>query len=334
MAMDYSPSRLWLSDRLTNEASNQSEHHHPSKKPAKKPSASTVDTAINYWDNISLNAIKSGKHKELYRGKSPYQQIEVVATQDVRMYLNGQLQFSSVDERIYHEAFVHVPMSLARNRKRVLILGGGDGLALREVLKYSDVKSVDLVDIDAKVLNVARNVPEMVELNQRSMHDHRVQVHAMDALLYLKKNLKTYHVIIVDFPDPQDAVLANLYTVEVFETLHRCLDDDGFLVCQSFSIDESPTVYWSIGRTIQAAGFQTKGYHTIIPSFDDWGFHLGAKKAIPDRIPSCKVHHKTLPRDLGQLFQFHPEILEYQDDAVVNRKDQLVLHQIYREEVI
>ncbi|MHC0036557.1 spermine/spermidine synthase domain-containing protein [Pseudoneobacillus sp. C159] len=333
MEMGYSPSRIWLSDRLQNEA--KPAHHHPVRKQEKMTQPTTMDPYGNSsWDRISLKMVKSGKHKNLYQGKSPYQQIDVVSTQDIRMYLNGQLQFSSVDERIYHEAFVHVPMSLASERKRVLIVGGGDGLALREVLKYKDVKSVDLVDIDDEVLDVARNVPEMVELNQRSMYDHRVQVHAMDALVFLKKNLKTYDVIIVDFPDPSEAVLANLYTVEVFKTLYRCLNDRGFLVCQSFSLDESPTVYWSIGRTMEAAGFHTKGYHTIIPSFDDWGFHLGAKRAIPNQIPACKVYNRTLPKNLSDLFHFHPEVLEYRADAVVNSKDHLQLHHIYRDEVI
>lgn len=333
--MDYPSSKLWLSDRLKN---NQRLKQDPVIKHVTQASLpnrdTTVEEAANLWDIISLNTIKRGKHKELYKGKSQFQDIEVVAAQDIRMYLNNQLQFSSLDERIYHEAFVHIPMALTGSHKRVLILGGGDGLALREVLKYSDVRSVDLVDIDEKVLRVASEVSEMVSLNERSMHDKRVKVYSQDALQYLKMNKKMYDVILIDFPDPSSEILANLYTVEVFESINRILNEDGIVVCQSFSIDDSPTLYWSIALTMEHAGFHTKSYHTIVPSFDDWGFHLASKKPVSNRIRKITVPHKTLPKNLGSLFQFHPEILTYKRLAIVNKANNLQLHEIYAREVI
>jgi spermidine synthase len=334
--MDYPKSKIWLSDCFTNKTKN---HKEKIEKPVKKQNISNVEenTAeenLNLWDKVSLDSIKRERADQLFKGKSQYQDIEVVAAKDIRMYLNEQLQFSSLDERIYHEAFVHIPMSLTESHKRVLILGGGDGLALREVLKYRDVSHVDLVDIDSKVLNVARNVPEIVALNQRAFFDKRVKVHAMDALKYLKTNRTMYDIIIVDFPDPADAVLANLYTVEVFETLHRCLNDDGMMVCQSNSPLETPIIYWSIGLTMENAGFNTKGYHTIVPSFDDWGFHLACKKPISDQIKPITVPHKTLPKNLATLFQFHPDVLAQKRSAVVNSTNNLRLHEIYMNEVL
>lgn len=335
MIMDYSDSKLWLSDCFTRTPKVQKKKI---EKPIKKQELNTIENPteeeLNMWDKISLNNIKSERHDELYKGKSQYQNIEVVAAKDIRMYLNNQLQFSSLDERIYHEAFVHIPMALTDSHKRVLILGGGDGLALREVLKYQDVNHVDLVDIDSQVLSVARNVPELVNLNQRSMYDKRVKVHAMDALKFLKINKKIYDIIIVDFPDPAEPVLANLYTVEVFETLHRCLADDGMIVCQSNSPLETPLIYWSIGLTIETAGFYTKGYHTIVPSFDDWGFHLACKKPISDHIKSISVPHKTLHKNVASLFHFSDDILSYKRSAVVNTTSNLRLHEIYKSEVI
>jgi spermidine synthase len=336
--MDYSPSRLWLSDRLKNNHKGKNETQAVVKKQEKKYSLANVeeieDPTGNMWDEISLNTIKKERYDELYKGKSQFQDIEIVAAKDIRMYLNNQLQFSSLDERIYHEAFVHIPMGLTDNHKRVLILGGGDGLALREVLKYNDVQHVDLVDIDSKVLNVARNVPEIVALNKRSLHDKRVKVHAMDALKYLKKNTKTYDMMIVDFPDPADEVLANLYTCEVFETLHHFLAEDGMIVCQSNSPLETPKVYWCIGATLESAGFYTKGYHTIVPSFDDWGFHLASKKPIRDEIKRITVPHKTLPNNLANLFHFNHDILSHKQGATVNRRNNLKLHEIYTSEVL
>jgi spermidine synthase len=333
--MDYSPSKLWLPEKQTNHRKSQID---PRDKPVTKYKSrqkeTTKEVKGNIWDKISLNTLKKERYQELYKGKSQFQNIEFVEAKDIRMYLDEQLQFSSLDERIYHEAFVHIPMALTEKHKHVLILGGGDGLALREVLKYSDVKSVDLVDIDSQVLSVARNVPEMVLLNNRSMHDRRVKVYAQNALDYLKTNKKTYDIIIVDFPDPSDHVLANLYTVEVFQTLNTCLETDGMIVCQSNSPEDTPKVYWSIGLTIEQANFYTKGYHTIVPSFGDWGFHLASKKPISDHFKKMAVPHKTLPNNLADLFHFKSDILSYKRQAIVNKSNQLQLHEIYTSEVI
>lgn len=333
--MKYSQSKPWLSNSFNRKHKHhQEEIEKPVKEQVLKSIEEPVEEQLNLWDKVSLNTIKRSKHDELYKGKSQYQNIEVVAAKDIRMYLNEQLQFSSLDERIYHEAFVHIPMALTDSHRRVLILGGGDGLALREVLKYRDVQHVDLVDIDSKVLNVARNVPEVVALNERSLYDRRVKVHAMDALKYLKINKTKYDIIIVDFPDPADPILANLYTVEVFETLHLFLTEDGMIVCQSNSPMETPILYWSIGLTIETAGFYTKGYHTIVPSFDDWGFHLACKKPISDHLKNISVPHKTLPKNPASLFHFDNDTLSHKRSAVVNTANNLRLHEIYTDEVV
>jgi spermidine synthase len=332
--MEYSPSKIWLPERLKKNQKTKVNHI----KPVKKVQTPFVDTtpqdAGNIWDRISLQSLKKEKYYELYKGKSHYQDIEVLEAKDIRMYLNEQLQFSSLDERIYHEAFVHIPMALTKKHHRVLILGGGDGLALREVLKYSDVRYVDLVDIDAKVLSVARDVPEMMALNEKSLHDRRVNVHAKNALDYLKSNKKTYDIIIVDFPDPADRVLANLYTVEVFQMLNSHLEIGGMIVCQSNSPEDTPMVYWSIGLTIARANFYTKGYHTIVPSFGDWGFHLASKKPISTQIKKINVPHKTLPDNLASLFDFKSDILFYKQRAIINKANHLQLHEIYTREVV
>lgn len=332
--MEYPESKLWLSDAFDCKKNTHRQEKRLEKNDHTPDSIPTQVDEGNIWDKISLNALKKEKHQALYHGKSQFQEIEVVEARDIRMYLNEQLQFSSLDERIYHEAFVHIPFALTEKHTRVLILGGGDGLALREVLKYSDVKSVDLVDIDSRVLSVARNVPEMVILNNRSMHDRRVKVHAQNALDFLKNNKKMYDLIIIDFPDPADEILASLYTVEVFQKIHSFLEDDGMMVCQSNSPDDTPVVYWSIGLTIEQASFYTKGYHTIVPSFGDWGFHIACKKPITNKCRKVPVFHKTLPHNLESLFEFKDYILAYKRQAIVNRENQLQLHEVYNREVI
>lgn len=333
--MDYSPSKLWLPEHLkSNRKSKLNDNVKVEKKNERTDLDYNPEENGNIWDKISLKAMLAEKCNKLYQGKSQYQDIQVIEAKDIRMYLNEQLQFSSLDERIYHEAFVHIPFALTEKHSRVLILGGGDGLALREVLKYPDVKQVDLVDIDAKVLHVAANVPEMVELNEGAFHDQRVKVHAKDALQFLKNNKKTYDIMIVDFPDPEDDVLASLYTVEVFEKLNNFLTADGIIVCQSNSPEDTPTVYWSIGLTIEHAGLYTKGYHTIVPSFGDWGFYLASKNPIPGKIKKITVPNKTLPKNISTLFHFQDNILSYQQYAIVNTRKNLQLHDIFMREVV
>ncbi|MFJ8071127.1 spermidine synthase [Peribacillus sp. NPDC096447] len=287
------------------------------------------------WDQIGLREIKALKHKVLHEGISKYQDINVVEAKDIRMYLNEQLQFSSLDERIYHEALVHPAMTLTKKRTRVLILGGGDGLALREVLKYSDVKRVDLVDIDSEIIKVAKSVRKIVELNEGSFLDRRVKVHIQDAQKYVSSNTRKYNVIIVDFPDPANEILCKLYTKELFSRLYSFLADDGVLVCQSNSPDDAPLVYWSIGRTIRSVGFDVMSYHTIVPSFGDWGFHIAAKKFRTKRMDklSINVPYGTLPKDLSSLFQFKDYHLYGRRYAKVNTLDQLTLHRFYQQEM-
>jgi spermidine synthase len=294
---------------------------------------SEEDSSADEWDKIGLRELVSGPHKEYYLEQSPYQNIQLLGASDLRLYLNGQLQFSSLDERIYHEAFVHIPFALTNEKDRILILGGGDGLALREVLKYREVKHVDLVDIDEKVLYAAKQVQPLVRLNEDALSDKRVKVHAKDALTFINKSRKKYNVIIVDFPDPTDETLAKLYTVEVFQTINQLLSDQGVLVCQSNSPEETPVVYWSIGKTMEQAGFETTGYHTIVPSFGDWGFQLGTKQPLPAQPAQIPVAQRTLPADLDSLFHFPAEWIAYQQEAIVNSQDNVKLHEIFNSEI-
>ncbi len=262
---------------------------------------------LDIWDEISLKEIQAGEHTSLLNEKSNYQNIHLLQVSDIRLYLDKQLQFSSVDEQIYHEALVHPIMSKVIDPKRVLILGGGDGLALREVLKYETVLHVDLVDLDEAMINMARNVPEIVSLNNNAFLDSRVNVHVCDAKEFLNSPSSLYDVIIIDFPDPATEILSTLYTSELFARIATFLTEDGVFVCQSNSPADAPLVYWSIGNTIEHAGLTVKSYHTIVPSFGtDWGFHIAANSAyVLDQIEQLYVvpTPRTLPSLLSPLFQ-------------------------------
>lgn len=294
---------------------------------------SIVSSRGDKWDQVGLKELVAGNHRKLFSGISKYQDIVAVEATDIRLYLNEQLQFSTLDERIYHEAFVHVPMALIKSHSRVLILGGGDGLALREVLKYSDVKHVDLVDLDDKVLYIFKHVPELAKINEHAFFDKRVHVYAVDAVKFINQCKDSYDLIILDFPDPSVELLANLYTVEFFHQIKDVLSDDGIIVCQANALDETPIVFWSIGRTFEAANLYTGAYHSVIPSFGDWGFQLASKKQLRTQFLNINAPYRTLPKDLESMFVLNNRVLQEKRKAVVNSKNNLMLHHIFQQEI-
>lgn len=291
------------------------------------------DDIGNEWDRVQLRAMLKGNHKILYHDSSPFQDILFIEATDLRLYLNQELQFASQDERYYHEALVFPAMELSASQKRVLVLGGGDGLAVREILKYPNVEHVDLVDIDAQMVELAKTNPALLVQNHRSFLDKRVTIHIEDARDYISRKLEQYDVIIIDFPDPDDSIISSLYTKELFSQVALLLKENGVLVCQSNSPEEAPKSFWSIGKTLQAAGFYTREYQVLVPSFGLWGFHLATKKELAGEIPEISVPHEALPKNMVRLFNLSSTALSEKQHAIVNELDNLTLHELYEEEI-
>lgn len=271
--------------------------------------------------------------------RSPYQDIVLTergavlgGRSDVRLFLNGDLQFSSVDEYRYHEALVHP--ALAGPRERVLVLGGGDGLALREVLRYDDVEEVVEVELDPAVVALARDDDRIARLNGDAFADPRVTVVNEDAFGWLRDHgEEAYDVIVVDMPDPDDAATAKLYSVEFYGLASRVLAEGGRMVVQSGSPYFARDAFWSIGASLAEAGLDAVPYHVDVPSFGDWGFHLVGTDGKPDLAVDPDVGRQlrfldeavleaatVFPRDRGPTdvepsTLVDPVILEYERDA-------------------
>lgn len=206
---------------------------------------------------------------------SAYQRIVFTRwREDFRLFLDGNLQFASLDEHRYHEALVHPAMSIAGKPSRVLILGGGDGLAVREVLRHPEVEEVVLVDLDPAITSLAQTFPPLRELNGGVLNDRRVRIVNRDAMSFLQSGSDRFDVVIADLPDPNGEPLAKLYSREFFGLAGRRLARDGALVTQATSPFFSRRAYWCIERTVAAAGFKTLPYHAQVPSFGDWGWVL------------------------------------------------------------
>lgn len=200
---------------------------------------------------------------------------------DIRLFLNGDLQFSSVDERRYHEALVHPAMAGAH--ASVLVLGGGDGLAVREVLRYPGVQRVTVVELDPEMVRLARRHEELRRLNEGAFEDPRVEVVHADAFSWSRRTAAaSYDVAIADLPDPDAEDLAKLYSVEQYGMLgRRILAPGGRLVVQAGSPWFAPDAFWSIERSVATAGMATRPYHVDVPSFGDWGFVLAWRDRRP-----------------------------------------------------
>lgn len=217
----------------------------------------------------------------IYTEQTEYQQIILTKEQgDLRLFLDGQLQFSSSDEYRYHEALVHPAMATAERKEKILILGGGDGLALRELQKYDEVKSMTLVDLDPKVVEIGKTNRDVVNLNEHSYEDERVQVINEDAFQFLKAKQTFYDVILVDLPDPNNESLNKLYTLEFYQLLRNHLTPGGSIMIQATSPTFATEVYWSINQTVQAAKLHTENLHVDVPSFGDWGFVLAKREPV------------------------------------------------------
>ncbi|MER7330870.1 MULTISPECIES: polyamine aminopropyltransferase [unclassified Micromonospora] len=196
---------------------------------------------------------------------------------DLRLFLNGDLQFSSVDEYRYHEALVHPVLNGPRGE--VLVLGAGDGLAVRELLRYPDVRRVTVVDLDPAVVALARSEPQLRRLNGGAFDDPRVRVVHADAFSWLRTATDRFDAVVADLPDPDETATAKLYTVEFYALVRAVLAEGGRLVVQSGSPYFAPRSYWSIEASLREAGFATTPYHVDVPSFGDWGFLLAAPGA-------------------------------------------------------
>jgi spermidine synthase len=263
---------------------------------------------------------------------TPYQRIVLTRHRDqFQLFLNGQLQFSSVDEYRYHEALVHPAFALRPDARRVLVLGGGDGLAAREILRHAPVTEVVLVDLDPEMTRLAVENPMLRELNRSSLVDPRVRVVNEDALIWLgRAGNGLFDLAFVDFPDPHNFSLGKLYTSHFYSLLRARLDPEGMAAVQSTSPLMARRSFWCINRTLEAAGFQVRPYHALVPSFGEWGFALAALRPfdVPS-IPRAGLRYLDAPT-LASLFVLGPDMARI--DADVNRLNNQALGRYYEEE--
>ncbi len=267
----------------------------------------------------------------VFTGTSPYQRIVVThGHAGHRLYLNGNLQFAERDEYRYHEALVHPAMAAHGAAKKVAVLGGGDGMAVREVLRYPGVESVVLVELDPNMTRLFSEHEVLSRLNGQALKSPKVKVVNTDAFTWLQDGTDTFDVIIVDFPDPTNFSIGKLYTNSFYAMLDRRLAASGYAVVQTTSPLVARKSFWTVVATMEAVGLRTAPYHAHVPSFGEWGFVIASRRPwrLPDSLPP-DLKFLNLP-SMPQLFEFPQDMARV--PAGVNRLSNQVLVNTYEQE--
>jgi len=266
----------------------------------------------------------------------------------INFYINGRLQFSSIDEHIYHDYLVAPVLAGSARHDNILIIGGGDGLALRDVLKYSP-KKVTLIDLDSELIDIfqtpekhlSANLARKISyLNKKSLQDKRVNVIRSDAFITINTLLKSRQVfdaIIVDLPDPSHPDLNKLYTVDFYARLKQLLAGDGLIAIQSTSPYHAKESFISIGKTLKAADFKhVQQYHDNVPSFGEWGWTIGSKMGTSPlarlkNLEKLPIHHSWLNLEiLKAAFIFPNDFYKFEDNIDINNLGSHTLYQLHQ----
>ena len=247
-----------------------------------------------------------------------------------RLYLNGNLQFSESDEYRYHEALVHPAMAAHGAPKRVAVLGGGDGMAVREILKYPSVESVTLVELDPAMTRIFSDNPTLAKLNGHALQNPKVTIVNTDAFGWLQQGTDLFDVIVVDFPDPTNFSIGKLYTNSFYALLDKRLAASGYAVVQTTSPLVARQSFWTVVQTIESVGLSTAPYHAHVPSFGEWGYVIASRRPwrLPDALPPGLRF--LSPPSLPLLFDFPLDMARVPAD--VNRlSNQALVHSYERE---
>ncbi len=267
----------------------------------------------------------------VYSETSAYQRVVVTSGgAGGRLFLNGNLQFHSRDEYRYHEALVHPALAAHGAPKQVLVLGGGDGMAVREVLKHPGVEQVTLVELDPHMTTLFAEQPLLRRLNADALHSSKLRIVNADAFGWLEQNAALFDVIVIDFPDPTNFSIGKLYTTSFYKLVDEHLNGGGYAVVQTTSPLIARKSFWTVAATLEAVGLTVTPYHAHVPSFGEWGFILASRR--PYKAPAALppgLRFLTLD-GLSALFNFPPDMARV--PAEPNRLSNQVLVQTFEQE--
>lgn len=236
------------------------------------------------------------KDKIVFTTQTKYQKIVITKWNAwYSLYINGNQQLSTFDEYLYHEPMVHVTLGLAKKKTSILVLGGGDGCIVRELLKYDSVTAITLVDLDEAMLNLGANHTIFKDLNKGAFANAKVRTVAADAFTFLEQDTGLYDAILVDLPDPNNVDLNKLYTKAFYKLCHNRLTKDGVFITQAGSPYYATKAFYCIAKTLRASGFYTMPMHNQVLTLGEWGWVIGMKTPVT----ASAVAHLEINKDLN-----------------------------------
>ena len=277
---------------------------------------------------MSFTETLAYQEKVIYAKSTPYQRIVLTRnSREVRLYLNGNLQFSSSDEYRYHEALVHPVLQAFNKPVNVLVLGGGDGFAVREILKYPNVQSITLVDLDPDMTKLFKTNQLLLSLNDSSFLSSKVKIINADAFSWIRKQQQhQFDIAIVDFPDPSNYSIGKLYSNTFYNELQKVLSEDGMAVIQSTSPYIARKSFWCIEQTVQSVGFHTLPYHAYVPSFGEWGYILAAKNYTWHNTGRLPTGLRYVSRATIKDMMYFPPDMQQISTSVNKLNNQVLVH--------
>ncbi|WP_207420346.1 polyamine aminopropyltransferase [Desertivirga brevis] len=285
-----------------------------------------AEKITNFSESLSYN------DTIIYSKSTSYQRIILTKRGKVlRLFLNGNLQFSSDDEYRYHEALVHPGLQALPRARKVLIMGGGDGLAVREILKYPNVEQITLVDLDKGMTSLFQKNEMLLSLNKKSLLSKKVKVINADAFTWARQQKDTFDFIVVDFPDPSNYSVGKLYTNSFYSIIKELLNPDGIMVVQSTSPFVAPKSFWTVNKTLESVGLHTVPYHNYVPSFGEWGYIMAMKKSFYKKPNSFISNLKFVSKEsMDQMLYFPKDMAKRETE--VNKLNNQVLVKYFEDE--
>ncbi len=268
--------------------------------------------------------------KVVWKKQTKYQNLVVTRhhqRDDLRLFIDGHIQFSQRDEYRYHEALIHPLMSFTGKAETILVMGGGDGLAVRELLKHKSIKRIDLVDLDPAMTKIGKTFPPLVKLNKSALSDPRVHIYNEDAFVFIRRKGLVYDRIVLDFPDPHNEAISKLYSEEFYTMLSKRMSESGVMITQSSSPFFARKTFWSIAATLDKVFPITQSFHVTVPAFGLWGFNIAYKNkalkkgkiTVPTRFLTDQAYISALyfgndiskPKGIKTNSIFEPTLYNY-----------------------
>ncbi len=290
---------------------------------------------------ISYGEERRYRDKVVYEEQSKYQKIVITQSKsDFWLFINGNQQLSSIDEVMYHEPLVHPVLGLLKKPVDVLVMGGGDGGAVREILKYPTVKNITVVDLDPAMTALGQKHELLVEMNQNALNHEKVTIVNTDGYNYLEDNHAYYDAIIVDLPDPKTVEIGRLYSFEFYKLCYKRLRPHGLVITQAGSPYYAARAFNCVKKTMQEANFNVVGLHNQVITLGEWGWVMGAKTGTQDQFIAAlqavnfkklNIPTRWINQDAMTLITSFGKTL-FEDDTVnieVNKIHNPVLYKYY-----